>query len=167
MRIADEYSRGAVFVLEGGYDLGALRLSVGAVIETMRSGLTAHRPEKYRRLGDAHPKVADAIESYGLECSHFGNAYKPCLTRALHQRYVIRNLGDYAAACKSFTWQDTDRFFSWHDTGCCNIAHEAIDRHAAHPETAERNCLTYADGSNSFRLRIGRCAICPTASPMC
>ena len=64
MRAADECcSSRAVFVLEGGYDLGALRLSVGSVLETMRSGLSASVREKYRNMSGPGSQVAEVIES--------------------------------------------------------------------------------------------------------
>lgn len=64
MRLADECSSSrAVFVLEGGYDLGALRLSVKAVLETMRSGLSAPLCEKYRSISAPSSQIADTIES--------------------------------------------------------------------------------------------------------
>lgn len=63
MRLAGECSCGAVFVLEGGYDLGALRLSVRCVIETMLSGLSEPLRKQYRSMPGPGVQVADAIES--------------------------------------------------------------------------------------------------------
>ncbi len=64
MRAADEFCNSrAVMVLEGGYDLGALRLSVGSVLETMRCGLSEKLCEKFRVIPDPCSQVADTIES--------------------------------------------------------------------------------------------------------
>jgi len=63
MRIAGECGSGAVFVLEGGYDLGALRLSVRAVLETLLSGLSAPLRKHYMSMPEPGVHVADAIES--------------------------------------------------------------------------------------------------------
>jgi acetoin utilization deacetylase AcuC-like enzyme len=63
MRLAGECGSGAVFVLEGGYDLGALRLSVRTVLETMLSGLSAPLRTRYRSMPEPGVQVADAIES--------------------------------------------------------------------------------------------------------
>jgi len=65
----------------------------------------------------------------------FDNAIQPVIADP--------NLRDYASAVKQFSWQDTDPLFSWHATGKLNIAHEAIDRHAADPVQAENACLIY------------------------
>ncbi len=44
---------------------------------------------------------------------------------------IDANLKDYEAACASFSWKDVEREFDWSRTGKVNVAHEAIDRHAA------------------------------------
>lgn len=54
------------------------------------------------------------------------------------------NLSDYPAACRDFSWDDTDAGFSWQHTSRINIAHEAIDRHAIDPQLENRNCLVCA-----------------------
>jgi acetyl-CoA synthetase len=69
----------------------------------------------------------------------FDNVINPVITDPV--------LRDYAAACRSFSWQDADRYFTWHTTGKLNIAHEAIDRHAADPHRAEQPCLIYQQAS--------------------
>ena len=61
------------------------------------------------------------------------------LDKSIQPHISDPNLRDYTGACKNFTWQDTDHYFTWHETGRLNIAHEAIDRHACHPDTADRN----------------------------
>lgn len=43
------------------------------------------------------------------------------------------NLKSYEAACQTFRWDDALSHFSWHQTGKCNMAYEAIDRHAEGP----------------------------------
>ena len=53
------------------------------------------------------------------------------------------NLQDYDTACSRFTWDDANREFSWSTTRKCNIAHEAIDRHAEAPGRALRRCVIY------------------------
>lgn len=71
------------------------------------------------------------------------------LDTSIQVRIPDPNLGDYAAACKNFAWHDADHFFTWHTTGRINIAHEAIDRHADNPATADRMCLRYVHPSKS------------------
>jgi len=66
------------------------------------------------------------------------------------------NLRDYDAACRDFSWHDARRHFSWHATGRINIAHEAIDRHAADPERSERICLLYEHPTNACTLSYRR-----------
>ena len=63
MHLAGECGSGAVFVLEGGYDLGALRLSVRAVLETMLSGLSEPLRKHDRSMPEPGVPFADAIES--------------------------------------------------------------------------------------------------------
>lgn len=55
------------------------------------------------------------------------------------------NLKDYDEAVKNFDWSDVEKEFTWHETGKVNIAHEAIDRHADAPETANKIALYYSD----------------------
>ncbi len=59
----------------------------------------------------------------------------------IQPRSTPGNLIDYDATCRTFSWADADREFSWHCTGKVNIAHEAIDRHAANPARAGLACL--------------------------
>lgn len=58
------------------------------------------------------------------------------------------NLIDYEAVCRSFSWDEVDRAFSWHKTGKVNIGYEAIDRHAENDETADRPCILYRRGNH-------------------
>jgi acetyl-CoA synthetase len=53
------------------------------------------------------------------------------------------NMGDYNEACRSFSWKDVEREFSWIRTGKVNIAYEAIDRHAEDPVQGQRACLNF------------------------
>ncbi|WOV89160.1 acetate--CoA ligase [Sporosarcina oncorhynchi] len=55
-------------------------------------------------------------------------------------------LQDYEKAVQNFKWSDTEKEFSWHETGLMNIAHEAIDRHA---DSYRKNkvALFYKDGT--------------------
>ena len=36
---------------------------------------------------------------------------------------------DYDSTAKTHSWEDTEKQFSWYETGQVNMAHEAIDRH--------------------------------------
>ena len=74
------------------------------------------------------------------------------LDNSIQPHIADPNLRDYTGACKNFTWQDADHYFSWHETGRLNIAHEAIDRHACNPDTADRNCLIYAHPSSRVAI---------------
>ncbi|MBP1915348.1 acetyl-CoA synthetase [Lederbergia galactosidilyticus] len=46
------------------------------------------------------------------------------------------NLENYEDTCANFDWSDTEKQFSWYETGRVNMAYEAIDRHA---ETFRKN----------------------------
>lgn len=46
------------------------------------------------------------------------------------------NLVNYEDTCANFDWADTEKQFSWYETGRVNMAYEAIDRHA---ETFRKN----------------------------
>jgi acetyl-CoA synthetase len=65
------------------------------------------------------------------------------------------NMTDYESVYASFSWDDINSEFSWSTTNKINIAHEAIDRHAESPETADKNCLVYSykgrEGNITFR----------------
>lgn len=54
------------------------------------------------------------------------------------------NLKDYNQSYAEFDWTETEKNFSWHETGRVNMAYEAIDRHA---ETFRKNkvALYYRD----------------------
>lgn len=44
---------------------------------------------------------------------------------------VQANMPDYETAYADFSWKEVEKSFTWHQTGKVNMAHEAIDRHAA------------------------------------
>ena len=55
------------------------------------------------------------------------------------------NLTNYDEKVKQFDWKDTEKHFSWYETGNWNMAYEAIDRHA---ESYRKNqvALYYDEG---------------------
>ena len=53
-------------------------------------------------------------------------------------------LAQYDQTCASFSWEQVNREFTWHETGRLNICHEAIDRFAENPATASQPCLIYS-----------------------
>jgi acetyl-CoA synthetase len=55
------------------------------------------------------------------------------------------HLDDYDRVRGSFDWKDVEREFDWSRTGRVNMAHEAIDRHAAGPRK-NKLALLYTDG---------------------
>ena len=57
---------------------------------------------------------------------------------------IDANLTDYDAACATFNWQDVEREFDWSKTGKVNVAHEAVDRHAA-SSRKDKVALFYTD----------------------
>ena len=54
------------------------------------------------------------------------------------------NLKDYDAVAKTFDWKTVEREFDWSKTGKVNIAHEAVDRHAA-SSRREKVALYFTD----------------------
>jgi len=55
------------------------------------------------------------------------------------------NLDDYDKVRASFDWKEVEQAFDWSRTGKVNMAHEAIDRHAAGPRR-KKLALLYTDG---------------------
>lgn len=53
-------------------------------------------------------------------------------------------LADYERTVANFTWEEAEKQFSWYESGLINIAHEAIDRHAASPRK-NKVALYYQD----------------------
>jgi len=62
------------------------------------------------------------------------------------------NMGEYAAACRSFDWREIEKHFRWSETGKINIAYEAIDRHAEDPARRDRCCLNFEGEARSITL---------------
>jgi acetoin utilization deacetylase AcuC-like enzyme len=63
--IAEQCCAGhVVFVLEGGYDLGAMRTSVRAVLQTMHAGDAAGRPEALPQDSAIAPLIAPVLEMH-------------------------------------------------------------------------------------------------------
>lgn len=63
--IAEQCCAGhAVFVLEGGYDLGAMRTSVRAVLQTMHAGDNASRPAALPQDSAIAPLIAPVLEMH-------------------------------------------------------------------------------------------------------
>ncbi len=56
------------------------------------------------------------------------------------------NLKNYDEMYKQFDWKEAEKEFSWSETGRVNMAHEAIDRHAA-SFRKNKIALYYQDGS--------------------
>lgn len=54
------------------------------------------------------------------------------------------NLGDYERARENFSWEEVEKYFTWHETGKVNIAYEAIDRHAE-SSRKDKVALIYSD----------------------
>jgi acetyl-CoA synthetase len=72
----------------------------------------------------------------------------PEIPKDLQALPVRPNLEDYDAACAGFSWEQARQQLSGLPDGGLNIAHEAVDRHAAGPR-AGRDALRFvrADGS--------------------
>jgi acetyl-CoA synthetase len=56
----------------------------------------------------------------------------------------LSNLGDYEKARDDFNWEEIERHFTWYETGNCNMAFEAIDRHVIEGR-GEKIALLYSD----------------------
>nr|WP_314000913.1 acetate--CoA ligase [uncultured Paenibacillus sp.] len=54
------------------------------------------------------------------------------------------NMPSYESARRSFRWEEVEQHFTWHRTGKCNMAYEAIDRHAE-GALANKTALIYED----------------------
>ena len=66
------------------------------------------------------------------------------LDNKIEHQFKDANMKDYESLYDSFSWDDINSEFSWSITNKINIAHEAIDRHADNPETADKYCLVYS-----------------------
>lgn len=72
----------------------------------------------------------------------------PRISKDLQDFPVVPNLADYDAVCRGFTWDSARRALSGLPGGGLNIAHEAVDRHAAGPRAGhEALRFVRADGS--------------------
>ncbi|OGP65784.1 MAG: acetate--CoA ligase [Deltaproteobacteria bacterium RBG_13_53_10] len=65
-------------------------------------------------------------------------------------------MGDYGEACRSFSWKEIEKRFSWYQTGKVNIAYEAIDRHAEDPVHRDRCCLNFEGEARSISISYGQ-----------
>ncbi|WP_067730468.1 acetate--CoA ligase [Oceanobacillus damuensis] len=54
------------------------------------------------------------------------------------------NLKDYEKMRENFSWEDVTKNFTWNTSGKVNMAHEAIDRHAADPDKKDKVALLYS-----------------------
>lgn len=66
------------------------------------------------------------------------------------------NMGDYGEACRSFSWKEVEKRFSWYQTGKVNIAYEAIDRHAEDPAHRDQCCLNFEGEARSVSISYGQ-----------
>ncbi|GKV71807.1 acetate--CoA ligase [Pseudarthrobacter sp. NCCP-2145] len=72
----------------------------------------------------------------------------PRISKDLQDFPVVPNLADYDAVCRAFSWDGARRALSGLPGGGLNIAHEAVDRHAAGPRAGhEALRFVRADGS--------------------
>lgn len=60
------------------------------------------------------------------------------------------NLKSYEETAATHDWQETEKAFSWYETGLVNMAYEAIDRHAE-SELKDKVALYYTDGDRKER----------------
>lgn len=96
---------------------------------------------------------------------------RPAIGKSPAEWVVAPNLVDYEGTCRTFTWEAARRLLDGLPGGRgLNIAHEAVDRHAAGPlagrdafrwigRTGRRRSLTYAelrDLTNRFANVLGR-----------
>jgi acetoin utilization deacetylase AcuC-like enzyme len=62
--IAEKTCQGkAIFMLEGGYDLGAIRKSIRAVLESMVEGISASIKEKIEKSIQSNPSISEIIQN--------------------------------------------------------------------------------------------------------
>ncbi|QTA92500.1 AMP-binding protein [Desulfonema magnum] len=61
----------------------------------------------------------------------------------IRAQHTDTNLRSYEQTCKSFSWSDVKKMFTWHGTGKINIVHEAIDRWADDPARQGRTALIF------------------------
>ena len=56
------------------------------------------------------------------------------------------NIDVYDETYQSFSWDDVEKTFTWHKTGKLNIAYEAVDRWAEHPQIRDKQALVFEKG---------------------
>ncbi|MCP5017100.1 MAG: acyl-CoA synthetase, partial [Ketobacter sp.] len=56
------------------------------------------------------------------------------------------NIDVYDETYQSFSWDNVEKSFTWHKTGKLNIAYEAIDRWAEHPQKRDKQALIFEKG---------------------
>jgi len=59
------------------------------------------------------------------------------------------NLKDYDTACRTFSWEEEEKYFSWHKSGKVNIVYEAIDRWVEDPEKRNKKALIFEKGGEA------------------
>ncbi|MBU5266140.1 acetate--CoA ligase [Virgibacillus proomii] len=62
------------------------------------------------------------------------------------------NLQDYEKMRETFSWDQVNEKFSWHETGNVNMAYEAIDRHAENPDKSDQIALLYSSPDREENL---------------
>ena len=84
----------------------------------------------------------------------------PRISKDIQAFPVVPNLADYRSVCRAFSWDTARRALSGLPGGGLNIAHEAVDRHAAGPRAGhEALRFVRADGSThslSYRELAGQ-----------
>ena len=84
----------------------------------------------------------------------------PQISKDIQAFPVAPNLADYRSVCRAFSWDTARRALSGLPGGGLNIAHEAVDRHAAGPRAGhEALRFVRADGSThslSYRELAGQ-----------
>ena len=84
----------------------------------------------------------------------------PRISKDIQALPVAPNLADYRSVCRAFSWDTARRALSGLPGGGLNIAHEAVDRHAAGPRAGhEALRFVRADGSThslSYRELAGQ-----------
>jgi acetyl-CoA synthetase len=84
----------------------------------------------------------------------------PRISKDIQAFPVAPNLADYRSVCRAFSWDTARRALSGLPGGGLNIAHEAVDRHAAGPRAGhEALRFVRADGSThslSYRELAGQ-----------
>ena len=82
------------------------------------------------------------------------------------------NLANYEEMYRHFDWVETEKQFTWYETGRVNLAYEAIDRHAesSRSDKSDHRTGESARGSRFVRARhpdVGRSrppAVCDKCS---